>query len=69
MPIKLVDSTGAGDGFNAGYLYGMLEGMVVERRLRIGNIVGGCIAAGLGCTNAPTLETVFELEKKHFQGK
>jgi sugar/nucleoside kinase (ribokinase family) len=66
IPIKFEDSTGAGDGFNAGYVYGLVEGMLVERRLRLGNVVGGCFAAGLGSSNAPTIDEVLTLEQKHY---
>ena len=66
IPIKILDTTGAGDGFNAGYLYGLLEGYLVERRLRLGNIVGACIVEGLGSENAPTLEKVLKIEKEQY---
>lgn len=67
IPITILDTTGAGDGFNAGYIYGLIEGMLVERRLRLGNIVGGCITAGMGCKKAPTMDEVLELEEKHYR--
>lgn len=67
IPIKILDTTGAGDGFNAGYIYGLIEGMLVERRLRFGNIVGGCITAGMGCKKAPSIEEVLELEEKYYR--
>ncbi len=66
LQTKILDTTGAGDGFNAGYIYGILEGYLVERRLRLGNIIGACFVAGLGCQNAPTLKKVLEIEKKEF---
>lgn len=67
MPVRNVETTGAGDGFNAGYLYGLLEGMLVERRLRLGNVLGGLVASCLGgSTIAPSLDQVLALEKKHY---
>lgn len=66
IPISVRDTTGAGDGFNAGYVYGLLEGYLVERRLRLANVVGGVIASGMGCEMAPTLDQTLELEEKHY---
>ena len=61
------DTTGAGDGFDGGYLYGLLEGMVTERRLRLGNVVGGSVAACLGGSTCElNIDQVFEIEKQNF---
>jgi sugar/nucleoside kinase (ribokinase family) len=43
MPV--VDTTGAGDIFRAGFIYGLLHGWPVERQLDF-----SCAAAGLNCT-------------------
>jgi sugar/nucleoside kinase (ribokinase family) len=65
--IDVVDTTGAGDGFDAGYLYGLLEGMIVERRLRLGNVVGGRIAGALGgCAGAPSVDEMLAIEKQFY---
>jgi len=37
---KVYDSTGAGDGFNAGFLYSFLRGESYERALQLGNAAG-----------------------------
>lgn len=39
-PCKCIDPIGAGDGYNAGFLFGLLEGMDIEQCGKIGNIVG-----------------------------
>lgn len=43
--VPVVDSTGAGDVFHAGYLYGLLQGWELDRTLEF-----ACAAAALNCT-------------------
>ena len=43
--VSVVDTTGAGDLFHAGYIYGLLKGWPLEQRLRF-----ACAAAALNCT-------------------
>ena len=43
--VKAVDTTGAGDIFHGAFLYGMVQGMVVEETLEF-----SCAAAALNCT-------------------
>jgi len=45
--VKTVDSTGAGDAFHTGYLFGLLKGFELDERLRFGSAV-----AALKCTKA-----------------
>ncbi len=40
IPVTPVDTTGAGDCFNAGFLYGVLNEMPVADCLRLGNVCG-----------------------------
>ncbi|MFC5647883.1 carbohydrate kinase family protein [Paenibacillus solisilvae] len=55
--VEAVDTTGAGDSFNAGYLYGYLSGMDVETSLRYGNACGALsVGAYGGSTGTPNLE-------------
>ena len=56
---RVVDSTGAGDSFNAGALYAFLKGMPLEDCVRYGNATGAVSVTRPGGTTAcPTLEEV-----------
>lgn len=59
IAVNTIDTTGAGDVFNAGYLTAMLRGESFAACLRWGSITGGLSTEGLGGTQtAPTLEAV-----------
>ena len=59
FPVHAVDSTGAGDAFHAGYLYGLLSGWDLRRRLRFANATGGLSCQAMGSqTGMPRREEV-----------
>ena len=46
--VKAVDTTGAGDCFDAGFICGWLHGLEPDRCLRVGAICGALSTRGLG---------------------
>ncbi|RHW36304.1 sugar kinase [Lysinibacillus yapensis] len=57
--VKPIDTVGAGDGFDAGYIYGYLNDMNVEERLTFANAVGGLVTTVSGDNEGlPELEDV-----------
>lgn len=47
-PIKVVDATGAGDQFAAGFLYGLIQGHSIETCARMGGISAGEVISHVG---------------------
>jgi sugar/nucleoside kinase (ribokinase family) len=48
IPVVARETTGAGDSFNAGLIYGLLQGYPFDKCLRCANIVGGLSTLALG---------------------
>lgn len=60
--VEEVDPTGAGDCFDAGFVFGLLEGWDLERTARFANAVGALVTTRRGpMEGAPTLEQALEL--------
>ncbi len=65
-PVETVDTTGAGDSFNAGFLHRWLAGAPLVECLRLGAACGALSTLGLGGTAAqPTLEEAEALVRQH----
>ncbi|HEY5268893.1 MAG TPA: sugar kinase [Anaerolineales bacterium] len=57
LPIQVMDTVGAGDSFDAGFLSGWLNGWSLEKTLRLGAVCGSLSTRAAGGTSAqPTLE-------------
>jgi sugar/nucleoside kinase (ribokinase family) len=57
IPVTPVDTTGAGDSFDAGFVYGYLAGWDLARSLRLACVCGALSTRGAGGTvSQPTLD-------------
>jgi sugar/nucleoside kinase (ribokinase family) len=52
LDVNAIDTTGAGDSFDAGFLHAWLGGMPLQDCLRCGTICGGLSTRGLGGTSS-----------------
>ncbi len=50
--VKLLKGLGGGDGFIAGFLYGVLKGWSLARAARFGNAVGAIVVTGHACSES-----------------
>jgi len=48
--VESIDTTGAGDSFNAGFIYGWLRGYPLQKAMRIASAAGAISTLGLGGT-------------------
>ncbi len=56
----VVDTTGAGDSFNSGFLYSFLKGYDLEKSCKIGNWVASKSIEGFGMDKFPSLKDLTE---------
>jgi sugar/nucleoside kinase (ribokinase family) len=61
IPVTPIDTTGAGDNFNAGFICAMLKGQPLENCLKWGNITGALSTTEIGGTTYEM--TLDKLEK------
>lgn len=63
----IVDATGAGDAFAAGFLWGFLAGEPLPRCASLGHVAAGFCLASMGCrAGLPTLEALLARHARHF---
>ena len=60
---NVVDTTGAGDSFNSGFLYSYLKGYDLEKSCEIGNWVASKSIEGFGMEKFPTLKELDDFFK------
>ncbi len=61
LPMQVVDTVGAGDSFDAGFLYGYLAGFPLNKALELAIACGSLSTRAAGGVNAqPTLEEALQ---------
>ncbi|OXT16636.1 2-keto-3-deoxygluconate kinase [Bacillus sp. OG2] len=67
-PRKVVDTVGAGDGFDAGFIYGVMNKWTLERTLKFANVIGSMVVSVSGDNEGlPYLEDVLvQMGEKEF---
>ena len=68
FPVQSLDTVGAGDNFNAGYLYGFLNNFSIEDSLRWGSACGAIATLGIGgtATQKNSKDVQEWMQQKHF---
>ena len=49
-PVTFVDGSGGGDAFDAGYIYGLLNGLSPEECVRVASALGASCVRAIGTT-------------------
>lgn len=58
--VKVEDTVGAGDVYNAGFIRGVLEGGSLQESLLMGNAVSGYTTSGKGARHCPTSDELLQ---------
>jgi len=65
IPISPIDSVGAGDAFNTGFIYASCCGKDIEKSLDTGNQVAAFKLLGSGARYLPTKELLEDFNRKY----
>jgi sugar/nucleoside kinase (ribokinase family) len=65
FPVKVVDTTCAGDSFAAGYLLGITRGLGAEERMALGNAAGALCATAVSHRGVESLDRTIALILDH----
>jgi sugar/nucleoside kinase (ribokinase family) len=58
LPVRVVDTVGAGDTFNAGFVFGFLQGWPLQKTLEFACACGSLSTRGKGIDAQPSLEEI-----------
>jgi len=64
FPIKPIDSVGAGDAFNSGFIYSTLIGNDLQKSIEIGNLVAAYKLLGSGARHLPNNEELVKFSNE-----
>ena len=65
IPVKAIDTTGAGDAFNGGFVMALAQGMTLFDALRYGNVTGALSVTRLG--TAPSMPRKTEIDTLYYE--
>ena len=66
--VSAVDTTGAGDAFRAGFIYGLFHEWPVEQCVQFGNVTGAACVRALGCLTGYVDEPQLLKERERIYG-
>ncbi len=65
FPIRAVDTTGAGDAFDAVFVFGIVERWEIEKAARLANAAGALCARRIGArTGLPTMQELMDFLRR-----
>ncbi|MCZ7672491.1 MAG: PfkB family carbohydrate kinase [Chloroflexi bacterium] len=67
FPVKVIDTVGAGDSFNAGFLYGFVQQWPVSKSLQLALACGSFHPGGWRTTAQPILAEALQLRSSNQQ--
>lgn len=67
--VTVKDTTGAGDTFNGGFLYGLCSGRCTEEAAELAVLAGSLSVTDYGALAAPTLSALKKFAAEHGRGK
>jgi hypothetical protein len=67
VKVNTVDTTGAGDNFDCGFVYAQIQGYSLEDSLRCGNICGGLSTEAYGGITAAPKKEIAEKWREEYQ--
>jgi len=69
LPAKVIDATGAGDAYKAGFWIAFMKGYEMEECCKIGSVVSSFVVEKIGAQTFPMWDEVEERYKKYFGSK
>ena len=61
LPVKIVETTGAGDAFASGFVAGLMKGKTTEISMKVGMLNAESLISGLGAKTKLMDPSAFEL--------
>lgn len=66
IPCNVLDTTGAGDAYKAGFWTGFIKGYEIEKCCKIGAVLSSFVVEKIGAQNFPSIAKMVERYKNYF---